>query len=89
MTDDWTSRSAYETTRSWVRSPPPRHGPGLEPTSVTHETFLYNSIYRFDHQAAAPPPASVVLATEKMSICASVCVDDEHRMPMLLGLEGL
>jgi hypothetical protein len=36
----------------------------LEPTSVTHGTFLYNSIYRFDHQAAAPPPASVVLATE-------------------------
>jgi hypothetical protein len=63
-TDDWTGLSAFEKTRSWVRSPPPRHGPGLEPTSVTHGTFLYNSIYRFDHQAAAPPPASVVLATE-------------------------
>src|ERR1700677_829154 len=24
-----------------------------------------------------------------MSMCASVCVDEEHRMPMLLGLEGL
>jgi hypothetical protein len=30
-------------------------GPGSEPTSVTRGSFLYNSIYRFDDQAAAPP----------------------------------
>jgi len=30
----------------------------LEPTSATHGTILYNSIYRFDDQAAAPPGIS-------------------------------
>jgi hypothetical protein len=34
-------------------TPPPRHGPGLEPTSVTHGTILHNSIYRFGDQTAA------------------------------------
>src|ERR1700738_1124359 len=38
-TDNRTGPSAFETTRSRVRSPPPRHGPGLEPTSATHETI--------------------------------------------------
>jgi hypothetical protein len=33
-------------------------GPGSEPTSVTHGSFLYNSIHRFDDQAAAPPPTA-------------------------------
>ena len=68
-TDDWTGPSAFETTRLWVRSPPPRHGPGSEPTSVTHGSFLYNSIYRFDDQAAAPPPTA---ARTKTSGCGAM-----------------
>jgi hypothetical protein len=44
-------------------------GPGSEPTSVTHGSFLYNSIYRFDDQAAAPPRTA---ARTKTSGCRAM-----------------
>ena len=66
---DWPVRLRGDEVVGSKPATPPRQGPGSEPTSATHGSFLYNSIYRFDDQAAAPPRTA---ARTKTSGCRAM-----------------